>query len=74
MFKITRNCELEFIEKLETYFLQNRSGEDRVYFSGEFDSNQTEFEKLSNHLEIGVIAPTKIEGLVLLRLLRMIVD
>jgi hypothetical protein len=54
--------------------MQDRSGEMKVYFSGEFDSNQTEFEKKSNHLEIGVMASTKIEGLILLRLLRIIVD
>lgn len=47
---------------------------EKIYFSGEFDSNQTEFEKQSNHLEIGVIAKSKQGGLVGLRILRYIVD
>lgn len=46
----------------------------KVYFSGEFDSNQTVFEKLSNNLQIGVIANNETTGLILLHFLRMIID
>jgi hypothetical protein len=73
-FKVTEGCELEFLEALENYFLQNREGELKIYFSGEYNSNQTKFERASNHLEIGVIAPSEAEGLVLLRLVRIIID
>jgi len=46
----------------------------RMYFSGEFDSNQTTFEEQSNHLEIGVIARSKRVAGCMLMILRMIVD
>ena len=46
----------------------------KLYFSGEFDSNQTDFERKSNHLEIGVTANNETVGLALLRLLRIIID
>jgi len=46
----------------------------RMYFSGEYDSNQTTFEKQSNHLEIGVIARSKRVAGCMLMILRMIVD
>jgi len=54
---------------------ENSSKEDlKVYFSGEFDSNQTDFERMSNRLEIGVIARSKRVAIALLMLLRMSVD
>lgn len=61
---------LDFIEKFEENHKQERS----VYFSGEFDCNQTKFEYLSNHTRIGVISNYKYCGTSLLFLLRMIID
>jgi hypothetical protein len=52
----------------------NKSEPWKMYFSGEFDSNQTAFERASNHLEIGVIANNKTTGVILLRLLRILTD
>jgi hypothetical protein len=46
----------------------------RIYFSGEFDSNQTKFERMSNNLEIGVIANDEQVAMVLLRFVRIVVD
>lgn len=46
----------------------------RIYFSGEYDNNQTDFERASNYLEMGVIANNKITGVILLHLLRIIID
>ena len=46
----------------------------KIYFSGEFDSNQTDFEEQSNQLKVGVITNNETTGLVLLRLLRIIID
>ena len=46
----------------------------RLHFTGEGDSNQTEFEKLANHLLIGVSAINEKTGKILLRLLRVIID
>jgi len=46
----------------------------KLYFDGEGDSNQTKFEIMSNHLEIGVIASNNNIARVILLFLRMIVD
>nr|QBK91348.1 MAG: hypothetical protein LCPAC202_03220 [Pithovirus LCPAC202] len=46
----------------------------KVYTDGEFDGNQTLFERLSNHLQIGVKASSKKLGVCLLRLLRCQID
>lgn len=46
----------------------------KVYFSGEMDSNLTDFEKQSNNLEIGVVAYDDFIGSIMLRLLRYIID
>lgn len=46
----------------------------RVYVSGEWDSQQTDFEYISNQLRIGVIADSDTAGYSLLRILRYIVD
>jgi hypothetical protein len=40
----------------------NKSEPWKMYFSGEFDSQLTAFERASNHLEIGVIANNKTTG------------
>jgi len=44
-----------------------------LFISNEFDS-KTIFEKLSNELNIGVLAKNKIVGYALLKFLRMIID
>jgi len=46
----------------------------RVFVDGEFDSNQTEFERMSNRGEIAILAPTNDIGHTLLFCLRVIVD
>jgi hypothetical protein len=45
-----------------------------VFISGEWDSNQSKFEKKSNHAKIGVLAKSKRVGYTLLHFLRMIID
>ncbi|CAK7995061.1 Hypothetical protein POVR1_LOCUS579 [uncultured virus] len=59
--------KLQKIEKTST-------NEVRVHFSGEFDSNQTKFETLSNELKLGVIARSKLFARAALRLIRFEVD
>lgn len=46
----------------------------RLFIDGEFDSNQSDFEFLSNQGRIGVIASSEKAGHVLLLLLRIIID
>jgi hypothetical protein len=46
----------------------------KIYFSGEFDSNQTKFEKASNQLKVGAIANNDKIGQALLRFTRYIID
>lgn len=46
----------------------------KIYFSGEGDSNQTTFERASNHLELGVVSSSKFVALILLRFVRIIID
>jgi hypothetical protein len=46
----------------------------KIYFSGEYESNQTKFEKGSNNLKFGVLSTNKTVALVLLRFLRIIID
>ncbi len=48
--------------------------EPATFIDGEFDSNQTKFEELSNQSEICVKSKSKIKGYVLLLFLRMIID
>ena len=48
--------------------------ENKIFIDGEFDSSQTNFEKQSNHCEIGVIANSPRVGYSLLLFLRMITD
>lgn len=45
-----------------------------IFVGGECDTNQTTYEKKSNHLEIGVFAKSKKVGNILLTLLRLITD
>jgi hypothetical protein len=51
-----------------------KDNESLIYFSGEFDSNQTKFENKSNNLKIGVVAKSQKIGCAGLRFLRYIID
>ena len=65
----------DIISSLETYAKNNNNGDiPLLFFSGEFDSNQTTFESNSNNLKIGVIARNLPTAQVLLRLVRIIID
>lgn len=67
--------EEELWNHIFTYLKNNDEGnEPKIYFSGECDSNQTEFETKSNYLQIGVLAHNDNVGLILLRLLRCVID
>ena len=55
--------------------IQKRSSEPaKMYFSGEGDSNQTTFERKSNHLQIGVVSNSEFVALCLLHFVRILVD
>lgn len=62
----------EIIEELSIYFDDLVISEPYMYFSGEFDSNQSDFEKKSNNLEIGVICGNEDLAMVLMLLVRCI--
>jgi len=66
----SKNFILSIFDYLET--LPN--DKPMLFIDGEFDSQQTNFEKKSNHLEIGVLADNKDVGYVLLFFLRAIFD
>lgn len=51
-----------------------KPGHIKIYVDGEFDSNQTDFERRSNNIEVAVMATSDIVGYCLLRIVRMIVD
>lgn len=56
-------------------FLERNSGNKvRIYFSGECDSNQTDFERMSNHLQVGVMAKNPHVAYAMLRIVRAIID
>lgn len=76
MFTITENCEISLLNTIEKYLIKRSTNGKipKLYFSGEYDSNQTKFEYASNNLEIAVQSDSKTVGLVLLRLLRIIID
>jgi hypothetical protein len=46
----------------------------QIFVSGEFDSNQTDFERQCNQLEIGVLSGSEIVGKACLPILRAIID
>jgi len=74
-FTLTDNCEHDLLNVIEKYLKElPPDDQPKIYFSGEFDSNQTKFEYKSNNLEIGVLAYNKTVALVLLRFLRIIID
>lgn len=74
-FTIEDECEQNLLIAVEDY-LKNQmiNGERRIYFSGEFDSHQSDFERASNNLEIGVVATNETTALVLLFFIRIIID
>jgi len=48
---------------------------DKLFIDGEYNGNhQTKFEKMSNNLEIGVLANSELAGCVILFFLRFIID
>src|SRR5690349_17812133 len=49
----------EIIKNLSLYFDSLPQGEPKIYFSGEFDSQQSDFEEKSNNLDVGVICGNK---------------
>lgn len=46
----------------------------RIFIDKELDPEQTQYEKMSNNCEIGVISRSKTSGYILLSFLRMIID
>lgn len=74
-FTVEDECEQDLLIAVEDY-LKNQmvNDERRIYFSGEFDSHQSDFERASNNLEIGVITSTEITALILLFFIRIIID
>lgn len=63
----------EINERLQSRLIEFETSSNdqvKVHFSGEYDSNQTRFEMLSNELRIGVIARSKTFARATLRLLR----
>jgi hypothetical protein len=62
-----------FFEKLVKLEKKSKNSA-RIYFSGEYDSNQTEFENKSNKLLVGVIARDETFARAVLGLLRIKID
>lgn len=67
--RISKVCVLEYLRYQEDDY-----NEMYVYVSGEYDSNQTTFESLSNNLKIGVLAKSDTVGYTLLLYLRSFID
>jgi len=75
LFTVTDDCECDLLNWIEKHLKELSSDDNpKLYFSGEYDSNQTKFERCSNNLQLGVLAYNKITALVLLRFLRIIID
>jgi len=75
IFVVTDDCELELLDIIEKYLKELPSNNNpKLYFSGEYDSNQSKFEYGSNNLEFGVLATNQTIALVMLRFLRIIID
>jgi len=77
--ELSTNELIYIIFKVLDYFLDNLDDTDQlsvphIFVSGEYDSNQTEFERKCNQLEIGVLSSFTIIGKTCLPLLRAIVD
>lgn len=77
---IQEDCEHELLDKMKSELnsrIRASTEQYKLYFSGDPSPDQidqTEFERKSNHLEIGVLANDRTVALVLLRLVRIIVD
>ena len=55
LFTVTDDCENDLLNLIEKYLKELPSDDKpKLYFSGEYDSNQTKFEYGSNNLEFGV--------------------
>lgn len=54
--------------------LPDEWAENRVFIDGEFDSNQSDFEEMSNKLQIGVRAKSTVKGYMTLLFLRLHID
>lgn len=75
IFTVTDDCECDLLNWIEKYLKELPSDDKpKLYFSGEYGSNQTKFERCSNNLQVGILAYNKITALVLLRFLRIIID
>lgn len=67
----------ELLDHIEVYLNDLISKSDkptRLYFSGEYDSNQSKFEYASNNISLGVMCSDEKAALILLRFLRYIID
>ena len=76
-FPVSSRTLHEFLYKeLFPYLLSigGQSNKPRLYFSGEADSNQTAFERLSNNLKVGVVSTNQRVAQALLRFVRIIID
>lgn len=76
---LSTNELIYIIFKVFDYFLDNLNDIDKlsvphIFVSGEFDSNQTEFERKCNQLQIGVLSSFPSIGKACLPLLRAIID
>jgi hypothetical protein len=75
IFTVTDDCEQDLLNLIEKYLKElPTTDKPKIYFSGEYDSQQTEFESGSNKLKLGVLAYNETVALVLLRFLRIIID
>ena len=74
--KITQVSTEELVTFLLNYLegIESEWDHDKIFIDGEYDSNQTKFEKLSNYMKIGVVADSKEKGYLMLFLLRTIID
>ena len=72
-FGLVKFALLDVLDELDRIEQESKDGE-RMYFSGEGDSNQTTFESMSNYLKVGVKSTSNQVGLTLLFFLRMIID
>lgn len=71
---VSSDCKLVLLTLLDHLNELPSEGPNKLFVDGEFDSNQTTFEKQSNNLEIGVLADSDTVGYSLLHVLRMIID
>ena len=70
--KYNKNYILELFDTLDK--IPNEWRKDSIFVDGEYDSNQTKFEMLSNQCKIGTLAKSDIVGKALLAFLRIIID